>query len=68
MTGLYWTAAVLALMWAGYTAVRLRRGARVVTFATATPIANSIISRVAARPGASRSRTSPTKNQHARNH
>ena len=25
MTGLYWTAAVLALMWAGYTAVRLRR-------------------------------------------
>jgi hypothetical protein len=25
MTGLYWTAAVLALVWAGYTAVRLRR-------------------------------------------
>jgi hypothetical protein len=25
MTGLYWTAAVLALTWAGYTAVRLRR-------------------------------------------
>ena len=25
MTGLYWTAAVLALVWAGYTAARLRR-------------------------------------------
>jgi hypothetical protein len=25
MTGLYWTAAVLALVWAGYTSVRLRR-------------------------------------------
>jgi hypothetical protein len=26
MTGLYWTAAVLALIWAGYTGMRLRRG------------------------------------------
>src|SRR5579859_5520443 len=30
MTGLYWTAAMLAVLWAGYTAVRLRRDRSVV--------------------------------------
>jgi hypothetical protein len=30
MTGLYWTAAMLAVLWAGYTAVRLRRDQSVV--------------------------------------
>jgi hypothetical protein len=53
VTGLYWTAAVLALMWAGYTGVRLRRdrSALVVTSSLCMASAAAATGVAAAWPG-----------------
>ena len=41
MTGLYWTAAVLALLWAGYTGMRLRRGRSALMVASSLCMASA---------------------------
>jgi len=53
MTGLYWTAAVLALIWAGYTGMRLRRcrSALVVTSSLCMASAAAAMGVAAAWPG-----------------
>jgi len=53
MTGLYWTAAILALIWAGYTGMRLRhsRSALVVTSSLCMASAAAAMGVAAAWPG-----------------